>query len=315
MEFKEPPKGVESADKRSPFLKHEKDDMVHSQPEKKGMPKDPEKFDQLLSKEATKPLEEMPRAEKVVAQPGEAATKPGEVIAKPEEIVAGLNLKDPKDKVVTKGEELVETKLPEDETVETTNVPVKMDPTDRAFTIVPENKDGMVDPVINLTALGEAATKATASIIPKEGVESAGNPGSRLGPVDVKGADIRTIAANLADQIVVVVQQKDLVETAVTIKNIPMFENATLTLKEFASAKGEFNVSFNGLSEGAMNLLEINKDALRATAADKGIPLHIITTSMEQENRTTAQSSREGKFGDDRDEGQQGRGKQKKRGG
>lgn len=89
-----------------------------------------------------------------------------------------------------------------------------------------------------------------------------------------------------------------LTETTVTLKQPPMFEGANIVLTSFDSAKNEFNISFQNLTQQAKNILDmqINRDSLLLSLEKKGYAVHILTATTVNEPRVniaTAPSSQE----------------------
>jgi hypothetical protein len=106
-------------------------------------------------------------------------------------------------------------------------------------------------------------------------------------------------------------------DTVITLKNPPILEGATIAITSFDTAKGELNLSFNGLSPEARNLLDTQqaKESLKSALQEKGYAVHII--SMSNEPLATARTESEGarqEKGDREQEGQGGGGQGGKKG-
>lgn len=94
-------------------------------------------------------------------------------------------------------------------------------------------------------------------------------------------------------------------ETLITLKHPPLFEGANLVITAFDTAKGEFNIAFENLTQMAKHFLEMqdNQNALRLALEDKGYVVHIITTTTITETMNIARSEepskgdREGRSG------------------
>jgi hypothetical protein len=114
-------------------------------------------------------------------------------------------------------------------------------------------------------------------------------------------SDIRALAEKMVDQIQVIVKT-DVSETTVTLKGPNTFAGAEITVKEFNSAKGEFNVEFTGLKAEGKELLDmpLNQDGLRAAMVERGFALHIISTNIE--NRDQLMSDAREAFRDNEDQ-------------
>lgn len=97
-------------------------------------------------------------------------------------------------------------------------------------------------------------------------------------------------------------------DTTITLKHPPIFEGAQLTITSFDSAKGEFNISFQNLTQAAQQLVsrEDNKASLMHALEQKGYHMHILTaTTLEERPFFTAEASeaRQDRNQDKRDEG------------
>lgn len=101
----------------------------------------------------------------------------------------------------------------------------------------------------------------------------------------------------IVQKIIDSIQQMELkgkVDTIVTLTHPPMLKGANVVLTSFNSAKGEFNIAFENLSQPAKVFLDGagHLDTLKAGLEQKGYVTHIISTSTTEETRpfTTAQT-------------------------
>lgn len=113
----------------------------------------------------------------------------------------------------------------------------------------------------------------------------------------VAAADVRSAEAKanpnmqrIIDQLVdkVYMMQVDgKSEMTITLKHPPLFEGANLVVTSFDSAKGEFNISFENLTQAAKKVLDmqVNQESLRHGLELKGYMVHIVTTTTQIENR------------------------------
>lgn len=78
-------------------------------------------------------------------------------------------------------------------------------------------------------------------------------------------------------------KQADKTEWTVELKNLPLFEGATLVLTEHASAKGEFTLAFYNLSSQAQQVVvnPLNQDHLKFSMEQKGLGVHILIASTQ----------------------------------
>ncbi len=98
-------------------------------------------------------------------------------------------------------------------------------------------------------------------------------------------------------------------DTVITLKHPPLFAEATVVLKAFENAKGEFNIAFENLNPAAKKVLEMqeNQNSLRFALEQRGYAVHIITatTLTETVRIVDAESPEKGK--DEDREGSQGK--------
>jgi len=74
-------------------------------------------------------------------------------------------------------------------------------------------------------------------------------------------------------------------ETTISIKNIPLFANAKVTVTSFETARGEFNITFSELSNEAKQLLDnqLVKESMLRHLEEKGYMVHIMVTTTERD--------------------------------
>lgn len=137
---------------------------------------------------------------------------------------------------------------------------------------------------------------------------------------NVKADQVRptTNIQEIINQMVDAVQEmksKGQSDTIITLKQPPLFAGTTLVVTSFDSAKGEFNISFQGLSQTAKNLLDMgaNQTSLKLALEERGYAVHIITTTTEIENviATNETNPKSNSSRDNQDQEQQ-QGKKKK---
>lgn len=126
-------------------------------------------------------------------------------------------------------------------------------------------------------------------------------------PVDSQLAEI---ARQLIDKMYTV-QQAGQTDTVITLKNPPMFEGANLIVTSFDSARGEFNISFENLTQEAQKILDNqqNRYTLLTALEQRGYNVHIVTTTtliestpLADESKPGDEKSREGGGRDERDD-------------
>lgn len=97
-------------------------------------------------------------------------------------------------------------------------------------------------------------------------------------------------------------------ETVLTLKYPPLFEGATIVVTSFDSAKNEFNISIENLTQVAKNLMDmkVNKDSLLLALEQKGYAVHILATTTVQENRVVDSLPQEDRSGRQRGQEREG---------
>ncbi|CCB85518.1 hypothetical protein [Parachlamydia acanthamoebae] len=106
-------------------------------------------------------------------------------------------------------------------------------------------------------------------------------------------------------------------ETAITLNGInKMFDGARVVVSSYDTARNEFNITFENLTQQAKNLLDLpkNQEALMQTLAQRGEWIvHQVTTTTIMENRPYLDDTQLAKDDHQRDEDEsQGQGRQKR---
>ncbi len=101
-------------------------------------------------------------------------------------------------------------------------------------------------------------------------------------------------------------------DTVVTLKQPPMFAGANVVLTSFETAKGEFNIRFENLTQQAAAFMQQNQESLLANLQQKGYAVHIMvaTTQVETPIVANPQQTREGNP-DQQQQEQQGQGRRR----
>jgi hypothetical protein len=96
---------------------------------------------------------------------------------------------------------------------------------------------------------------------------------------------------------ILTLEQNGKTDTVVILQNPPRFKDARLVLTSFDSAKKEFNISFENLTQEAQRLLADNLHALKNSLEEKGyaavVHMMTATTLIEHPIPSDAQKSRE----------------------
>lgn len=97
-------------------------------------------------------------------------------------------------------------------------------------------------------------------------------------------------------------------DTTITLKNIPQFEGVNVTVTSYSTAKGEINITFENLTQAGKHILDLadNRNALMDALKDKGLLVHMITTTTIDRNdvESSAGTRGEGREGREGGKGQ-----------
>lgn len=107
-------------------------------------------------------------------------------------------------------------------------------------------------------------------------VESSSSP-----MIEPKGSRINELQAvinKITDQITVI-EKNGVTHSVITIKDHPILNGAQIVLTGFDSARKEFNIAFQGLTQQGQNLILMNRDGLQLALENKGFTIHILTAS------------------------------------
>jgi len=140
-------------------------------------------------------------------------------------------------------------------------------------------------------------------------------------PTEIKGAAQHKLIApqiqEIVDQIVDKLYTLKLdgkSETVITLKHPPLLSGSNVVIKSFASARGEFNIAFENLTQAAKQLLDMqeNQNSLRFALEQKGYVVHILTTTTLSETLTVAEGEELARDGrEEQGSEDQGQGKQR----
>lgn len=102
-------------------------------------------------------------------------------------------------------------------------------------------------------------------------------------PKPTGGPDYKTIQ-QIVDQIVdkiYLVKEDGRSDTTIVLRNPPLFDGVKITLSSYESAAGQFNITFENLTQMAKNVLDFqaNRDALRLALDNKGVVIQMFTTT------------------------------------
>jgi hypothetical protein len=129
-------------------------------------------------------------------------------------------------------------------------------------------------------------------------------------------SETRAVTASLAEQMIeklVQIEKGDRLETTLTLKYPPLFENVQIRIDQYHSAQKEFNITFINLTNpDARALIEMkpNQEALHKALAEQGYVLHMITIEPKVELAQPStfeqtRSSRDQKQQQDENQGEQ----------
>ena len=100
---------------------------------------------------------------------------------------------------------------------------------------------------------------------------------------------MHTDIAALVEQIVksmYTVETQGRTDTVITLQNPPLFKDAQIVISAFDTARGQFNISFENLTQAAQKLLsqDTNRTSLINALHEKGYGVQILTITTQIEN-------------------------------
>lgn len=129
---------------------------------------------------------------------------------------------------------------------------------------------------------------------------------------DVKSAKATISATQMQDMIdqmvksLKTIQESGKTDTMLTLKHPPVFSGVNVIISSYDSAKGEFNVAFENLTQAGKQILDMraNQESLRQALEQKGYAVHIVVTTTLIENRPIAENTAQASS-DQRERGEQ----------
>ncbi len=124
----------------------------------------------------------------------------------------------------------------------------------------------------------------------------------RLTPQQVK-----EIVTQIVEKIATV-ETKGKTDTLITLRHPPMFSGSSVVIRSFDTAKGEFNITFENLTQAAQKLIEAqeSQNSLKLALEQKGYTVHILTaTTMGETTRIVEGQSSERSDREEKEESSQ----------
>jgi len=108
--------------------------------------------------------------------------------------------------------------------------------------------------------------------------EAVARPETTPGLSEAHRAELHALVEQVSQTMATLASKTD-TTIVVTLKHPPLFEGASLIVKEATTAKNEFNITFENLSPQARQLIAsiANQEQLRQGLIDKGYTLHMVT--------------------------------------
>ncbi len=98
-------------------------------------------------------------------------------------------------------------------------------------------------------------------------------------------------------------------DTVVTLKQPPIFAGSNIVLTSYESAKGEFNIRFENLTQQAKSFMDMqqNQDSLRFALQQKGYAVHILVATTQVETPQIVANAQQPSRDENQEQQQQGR--------
>ena len=128
-----------------------------------------------------------------------------------------------------------------------------------------------------------------------QSLEPSANYAPKVEPIHDMDPNLPLLIEQIVKQMYTV-QKEGQTDTVMTLQYPPIFKDAKLTLSAFDTAKGQFNITFENLTQQAQKILEnqTNKQSLFTALEQKGYNVHIYiatTSQIENVNLPEQQSS------------------------
>lgn len=109
------------------------------------------------------------------------------------------------------------------------------------------------------------------------------------------------LASRIVDEINIV-KLDGRTDTTIQLKNVGIFTDAQVTITEFDTAKKEFNIRFENLTQQAHEILSmnVNRESLRSALEQKGYNVHIITANTQIEQAEQVYKGHQDRSGSDK---------------
>lgn len=104
-------------------------------------------------------------------------------------------------------------------------------------------------------------------------------------PQQTIAAELQQVIDKMTEELQTM-QMHDRTDTSITLKNSQLFGDVKIVMTEFDSAKGEFNLKFENLTQQAKDILDQNMNGLKLALEQKGHVVHIITTTTTTETES-----------------------------
>lgn len=170
----------------------------------------------------------------------------------------------------------------------------KLDDRDPAFGAVAEkHKQGGGGDSEGALGFGKGENRPDASYLNAGLAVQSEIVGRVSGEKEISRVDMQKIIDQLVDR-VVEMRQDGRTDTMITLKEPPLFAGTTLVVTGFDSARGEFNLSFQNLTQAAKNLLDlqVNQDSLKLALQKVGYGVHIVVATTQIETPIVTEPSR-----------------------
>jgi hypothetical protein len=115
--------------------------------------------------------------------------------------------------------------------------------------------------------------------LPPSGVSQASNAKEAQQPGSI-AAQMKEIVDQIINKLYTI-DTSGRTNTLIQLKHPPLFAGSSIVITSYSTAKGEFNIAFENLTQAAKQLLDMkeNQEALKFALDQKGYTVHIITAT------------------------------------
>lgn len=118
----------------------------------------------------------------------------------------------------------------------------------------------------------------------------------KVAPPPIRAQELQEVVDQIVSKLYTL-SSEGKTDTLIQLKHPPLFEGSSVVIRSFDSAKGEFNITFENLTQAAKQMLDMqeNQNSLRLALEQKGYTVHILTATTLSETTQIVESQDDGR--------------------